>query len=131
MPTAQIQEKTSRHAWISSQPLNRDNVHERCNLGARHRWGIENNILVEKHHGYEYQHCFSENWKAMKGYHFLMRFGHLINILAQNTAFLAKMVYRLGVRGIIQFIRDTCKGPWLDADRIRQLQASPLQLRLE
>lgn len=129
--TAQIQEKTSRHAWISSQPLNRDNVHERCNLSARHRWGIENNILVEKHHGYEYQHCFSENWRAMKGYHFLMRLGHFINIVAQKTEFLAKMVRRWGVRGVIQFIRDTCKGPWLDAERIRQLHASSLQLRLE
>lgn len=129
--TAQIQEKTSRHVWISSQPLNRDNVHDRCNLGARHRWGIENNILVEKHHGYEYEHCFSENWRAMKGYHFLMRLGHFINIVAQKTEFLAKMVRRWGVRGVIQFIRDTCKGPWLNAERIRQLHASPLQLRLE
>jgi hypothetical protein len=33
--------ETSRHAWLSSQPLSQDNVHERCNLGARHRWGIE------------------------------------------------------------------------------------------
>lgn len=129
--TAQIQDKTSRHAWISSQPLNRDNVHERCNLGARHRWAIENNILVEKRHGYEYEHCFSEHWKAMKGYHFLMRLGHFINILAQKTAFLAKMVRRWGVRGVIQFIRDTCKGPWLDAERISRLHTSSPQLRLE
>ncbi|MGH9448871.1 MAG: transposase family protein, partial [Terriglobia bacterium] len=55
-------EKTSRHAWLSSQPLHRDNIHERCNLGARHRWGIENSFLVEKRHGYQYEHCFSHNW---------------------------------------------------------------------
>jgi len=30
--------ETARHAWLSSQPLSQDNVHERCNLGARHRW---------------------------------------------------------------------------------------------
>ncbi len=39
--------KTARHAWLSSQPLRRDTVHERCNLGARHRWGIEAGFLVE------------------------------------------------------------------------------------
>ncbi len=39
--------ETSRHAWLSSQPLSQDNVHERCNLGARHRWGIEAGFLVE------------------------------------------------------------------------------------
>jgi len=129
--TACIQEKTSRHAWISSQPLNRDNVHERCNLSARNRWAIENNILVEKRHGYQYEHCFSENWEAMRGYHFLMRLAHLINILAQNTAVLAKMVRRWGLRGLIQLIRDTCKGAWLDAERIRRLHASAPQLRFE
>jgi hypothetical protein len=129
--TAKPVEKTSHHAWISSQPLNRANVHERCNLIARHRWAIESNILVEKHQGYQYEHRFSENWTAMKGYHFLMRLGHLINALSQRTTHLAQIVRRRGVRGLIQFIRDTCKGPWLDADRIQQLRASPLQLRLE
>ena len=98
---------------------------------SRHRWAIENNILVEKRHGYQYEHCFSENWEAMRGYHFLMRLGHLINILAQNTAILARMVSRWGLRGLIQFIRDTCKGPWLDAERIRQLHSSIPQLRFE
>ncbi|HXM21187.1 MAG TPA: transposase family protein [Terriglobales bacterium] len=128
---ARIVEKTSRHAWISSQPLSRSNVHELCNLGARHRWAIESSILVEKRHGYQYEHCFSKNWEAMRGYHFLMRLGHLINILAQKTERLAQIARKRGLRGLIQFIRDTCKGPWLDADRIRQLHASSLQLRLE
>ena len=129
--TAEPVQRCSRHAWISSHPLNRDNVHERCNLIARHRWAIESNILVEKHHGYQYEHCFSENWTAMKGYHFLMRLGHLINVLSHWTTHLAQIIRRRGVRGLIQFIRETCKAPWLDADRIRQLHSSSLQLRLE
>ena len=41
-------QKTTRYAWISSAPRSPENVHERCNLGARHRWGIEEGILVEK-----------------------------------------------------------------------------------
>lgn len=89
--------KTSRHAWISSEPLNRGTVPERCNLGARHRWGIENNFLVEKPHGYPYQHCFSTDWKALPGYHYLMQLGHLINVLAQHTAVLAKRVRQFGL----------------------------------
>jgi DDE_Tnp_1-associated len=129
--TAETEQKTSRHVWISSETLNRGNVHERCNLTARHRWAIENSILIEKHHGYQYQHLFSQNWNAMRGYHFLMRLGHLINVLAQNTARLMQIVRHRGVRGLIQLIRDTCKGPWLDSERIRQLIASSPQLRLE
>ena len=66
----------------------------------------------------------------MRGYHFLMRLGHLINVLAQKTERLAQIVRRRGLRGLIQFIRETCKGPWLDGDRIRRLHASSYQLRL-
>lgn len=129
--TAKIVQETSRHAWISSEPLSRANVHERCNLGARHRWGIENSFLVEKRHGYQYEHCFSHNWNAMRGYHFLMRLAHLINVLAQNTAALARLIHRMGVRGLIQFLQETLSAPWLDANRIRVLLTSPFQLRLE
>jgi hypothetical protein len=123
--------KTARHAWISSAPLDRENVHERCNLGARHRWGIEEGILVEKHHGYQYKHCFSYNWEAMRGYHFLMQIAELLNILVENSARLARLVRSRGLRGLVQFLRLTCSGCWLDAERIRQLLASPCQIRLE
>ena len=85
---------------------------------------------MEKRQGYQYEHCFAHNWKAMKGYHFLMRLGHLINILTQNTEALAKLVVQRGVRGLIGFLRETCKGPWLDPERIRQVLAYPCQIRL-
>jgi len=55
----EILPKTARHAWISSRPLTRYNTHERCNLAARYRWGIEAGFLVEKHQGYHYEHAFA------------------------------------------------------------------------
>jgi hypothetical protein len=129
--SAQIVTKHSKHAWLSSEPLSRENVHERCNLGARHRWGIESSYLVEKRQGYEYEHCFSYNWQAMKGYHYLMRLGHLINTLVHRTAAMAKLVVRLGVRGLIEFVRTACAGSLLDQERIRLALTSPCQIRLE
>lgn len=123
--------KTSRHAWLSSKPLDRRNVHERCNLGARHRWGIEASILVEKRHGYNYEHCFSYNWNAMRGFHYLMRLGHMFNVLAQYSTALIKTVQKLGVRGFIDFVKSTMAGQWLDATRVRQRLEAPFQLRLD
>ena len=122
---------TSRHAWLSSNPLNKSNVHKRCNLGARHRWGIESSILVEKRHGYNYEHLFSHGWNAMKGFHFLMRMGHLLNVLAQYSAALIKTVQKLGVRGFIGFLRSTMAGPWLVAEKVRHRLEAPFQLRLD
>src|SRR5258707_8292181 len=53
-----------------------------------------------------------------------------INYLQRLTRKL-RLVRSRGRRGLIQFLRETCTGPWLDATRIQLLLASPCQLRLE
>ena len=127
--TEQIVTKHARHVWLSSVPLERTNVLIRCNQGARHRWGIESGFLVEKRCGYQYEHCFSYSWNAMKGYHYLMRIGHLLNVLVLGAVQLAKIVATLGARGFIRFIRQTLSGPWLDAEQIRRRLSQPTYLR--
>ncbi len=129
--STEVVKKQSRHVWISAEPLHKLNVHERCNLGARHRWGIESSILVEKHHGYQYEHCFSYNWDAMCGYHYLMRLGHALNVLARHTHVLAKYVCELGVRGLIALVRNTIASPWLNAEELERIATAPCQIRLE
>jgi hypothetical protein len=123
-------EKSSRHVWISSVPLTRWNLHELCNLGARARWTIETSFLVEKHHGYQYEHCFSHNWNAMKGYHCLMQLGHMFNVMAQYSGEMAKIIKDTGVRGLIRFVRETIASPWLNDIWLREKFAAPFQLRL-
>jgi hypothetical protein len=128
--THQEVEKASHHAWISSEPLTKGNLHQRCNLAARHRWNIEEGFLVEKHHGYRYEHCFSQNWQAMLGYHYLMHLGHALNVLAQYSEALIQFVQQKGVRGFIKFIRDSLCGPWFDPASLEEGLASNPQLRL-
>ncbi|MEE4239574.1 MAG: hypothetical protein V2I51_22880, partial [Anderseniella sp.] len=113
-----------------SRSLSRLNVHTRCNLGARYRWGIEGAFLVEKHQGYAYEHAFAKNWNAMKGYHYLMRLAHLINTLARFSKQLAGLFATLGVQAAIGFIRNTLTGPWLDAQQVEQRLSRPFRLRL-
>lgn len=120
--------KRSRHAWLSSRRLNRHNLHTRCNLGARHRWGIEAGFLVAKRQGYAYEHVFAEHWAAMRGYHYLMRLGQMLNTLARFSRHLKADYERQGVRGFLRYILDTLKGPWLDHARVEQLMSRPLRL---
>jgi len=127
--SGEIITKKSRHAWISNKPLTKKNIHERCNLAVRHRWGIESNILVEKCHGYQYEHCFSYNWKAMKGYHYLMRMAHLINVLTEYSEHLVSYMREMSIRVFINFVRSTLSGPWLD-EEIKLHLERPFQLRL-
>ena len=91
--------------------------------------GIEINFLIEKHHGYNYEHCFSYDWKAMKGYHYLMRLAHLINVLAEYSESLVSYINGKGIRNVILFIRNALSGPWLQGDIEKRILA-PCQLRL-
>ncbi|MCP4247777.1 MAG: hypothetical protein GY778_12080, partial [bacterium] len=128
--------RSARHAWISDEPPGWDTaagvpVHERCNLGARARWGIEDSMNTEKHRGYRYEHAFSYNWNAMRGFHYLMRLAHAMNALALGTRAVARQVREMGQLAYLDLVRETCANPWLAPEWCRRLLATPFQLRLE
>jgi len=125
----QVEERRSRYAWISSAPINRKNVHEHCNLMARNRWLHENNILKEKHQGYQYEHIFSHDWNAMKGYHYLMHIARLVNEMALHMESLQDHVVEIGIQdSIIRFFTAMSERS-LDTEKIRNLKNTKYQLR--
>lgn len=117
-------------AWVSGKPITKDNVIARCNRAGRHRWGIEENFLTEKTRGYSYEHAFSRDWNALKGWHALMRIAHLLNILTLHTVALWDTVKTLGMSGTLRFLRETLTGNWLDLTRLLASCNKPAQLRL-
>ena len=67
----------------------------------------------------------------MRGYHYLMRLGHALNVLARYSCALAKHVLTLGVRGLIALVRATIAAPWLRAEDIQRIATATCQIRLE
>ena len=120
----------SRWAWVSSVPLTAGNVVRRCNEMARRRWDIEEGLLVEKHFGYHYEHLYSRDWNAMRGWHALFALGQLINTLSLHVEQIWPIYQQFGLRGTIRFLRTTMMGLWLDRARLRALCHRPPQLRL-
>lgn len=125
----EFEEKHIRFVWISSSPITRENVISRCNLIARARWYIESNILLEKHYGYNYEHCFSYNWNAMKGYHYLMHIAHIINELMLNTKFFYTEVREKTMRGVINFFKIILKSAIIDKNSIMAILNRNWQIR--
>jgi hypothetical protein len=128
--TGQEVKKTKKFAWISFKEINKRNVETRCNLMGRPRWNIETQNLVEKYHGYSYAHCFSYNWNAMKGYHYLMHLGHIINVLTLYSSVLIKRVRERGARRTIKLIWLAFNGGELDTARIKMVLQVKYQIRL-
>lgn len=116
--TGEIEEKMTRYVWISSKALNSKNVFTRCTKMARYRWKIESNFLIEKHEGYNFEHCYSYNWQAMKGFHYLMKAGHFLNAMAVNSEMLIEYVKETGIRGFITELTLALGGAPLNANRI-------------
>ena len=66
----------------------------------------------------------------MKGYHFFMRIGLMLNVLARYSECFVELTCSLGIRGTIKFIFETLKGPWLNIDDIKKQVGDRPQLRL-
>lgn len=88
---------------------------------ARYRWKIESNFLIEKHEGYYFEHCYSYNWQAMKGFHYLMKVGHFLNVMAVNSELLLQYVDESGIRGFINDLWLALSGTVLDVQRIADI----------
>lgn len=125
-----VEEMNTRYAWISSKKIHEKNVFSRCTKMGRFRWCIENNILTEKHQGYEYEHCYSYSWNAMEGFHYLMKIGRLLNVLAVNSTALVEKVRTLGIRGFISHFKLACSGCLLNLGRIATVVANKSSWRL-
>jgi hypothetical protein len=106
------------------------NLHARCNLAARRRWNIENQIQDEKCNGYNYSHCYAYNWNVMKGFHFLMNIAVAMNELARNSESLFEEFIEKGFGRFIGFVRETLSGPWLDRQATEAKLRKKYQLRL-
>lgn len=124
------EKKQTHWAWISSRPLTKQNIVIRCNRMARRRWNIEECILTEKHHGYQYEHAFSLNWTAMKNWHVMMHLGHLLNILTLHTEALIDKVQELGIRGTLKFLRESWTNRWIDRAELLAFCNRPPRLRM-
>ena len=128
--TGVVENKKTRYCWLSSEQLTKRNIFDRCTRMGRYRWRIENNILTEKHQGYEYEHCYSYTWNAMEGYHYLMKIGRFLNVIATHSELLTSRVKAVGIRGFISSLKKALGCILLDRDRIRQVAESNYQLRL-
>jgi len=102
------EEKNTEYAWLSSNDVNVKNVERLCSIG-RSRWCIEIGFLVEKHHGYNYSHCYSYDWSTMKGFHVLMKYGIFINTLLMRSQSLCDFVTPCGNRGFIMKVWDVLR----------------------
>lgn len=123
-----IEKKETTYVWLSSKLITMTNVFKRCTLIARYRWQIENNILVEKHQGYGYEHSFAINANALKGYHYLSKIAHMIMTLVMMSSEVIDKVREVGKRGFVRFLRKCIESNVLELRKTKSKKKYYLQL---
>lgn len=124
-------QKERKFVWLSYKEITKGNVEKRCNYIGRPRWNIETQNLVQKHHGYSYEHCFSYDWNAMKGFHYLMHLGYIINLLTLHSKNVIGNVMNKGVRGTVKLLWNIFSGSILDYEKLNSMINIRYQVRLE
>ncbi len=119
--TGKIVKKAKMFAWISSKRITKGNVVTRCNFMARCRWSIEESILKEKKHGYNLEHCYSTDWKAMKGFYYLMRIAYLLNQLFQYSVNVFEQIKEYGIWGVMQRLVERLKNCCVDSEEVQRI----------
>lgn len=123
-----IEQKETTYVWLSSRPISKTNVFRRCTLIARYRWQIENNILVEKHQGYGYEHSYALNVNALKGYHYLSKIAHMVMTIVMMSLKVIDKVNEVGKRGFVIYLKKCLGSTVLEFRKTRSNKEYYLQL---
>lgn len=123
-----IEKKGTTYVWLSSKEITKENVFKRCTLIARYRWQIENNILVEKHQGYGYEHSYAISVNALKGYHYLSKIAHMIMTMVMMSSEVIDKVKEVGKRGFVRYIKKCLESNVLQLKETRSNREHYLQL---
>ena len=105
-------------------------IWDKDGIAARKRWLHENNILKEKHQGYRYEHIFSHDWDAMRGYHYIMHIARMLNEMALHSIYLTEHVKAVGVQAFIKKFQIAMTHRELNTERLSKVSESASQLRL-
>jgi hypothetical protein len=75
----------SGHKWLTNFILTQTNVDTLANQGGRLRWKIENEgFNVQKNHGFNLEHPYSQDGNARKIFYFLLQIAHMIFLLMEK-----------------------------------------------
>jgi hypothetical protein len=84
---------TSRWAWLTGLPLNRNTVVEVAAKGGRPRWLIENQgFNRQKNSGMQLEHVYSIDADKLKAYYLLLQIAHLLLLLLEKGSLLRRLV---------------------------------------
>jgi len=103
--------ETTTYEWLTNFRIDGNNVDIVANKGGRQRWKIENQgFNMQKNGGYNLEHAYSTNPRAIKNFYLLMQIAHIINQLAEYGSLLKNIQKTFGsIKNIAACLLDELK----------------------
>jgi hypothetical protein len=119
-------------AWITNLPVGCKSVITLANQGGRLRWKIENEgFNIQKNHGYELEHAYSQDPWAAKNFYVLLQVAHAINQLILKGSLIGDFARSFGsIRNFLRRLAETLRNSLLDP-HLFDPDAPAFQIRLD
>lgn len=126
--------KWTRYLWITNFRVDKQNYHYLTNRGARLRWKTENEgFNIQKNGGYNLEHPYSHDFRALKNFYLLMQIAHIINQLIERGSLLTMNIRQsLGsIRNIAKRLLEELRTSIFDIHKLKQELSVRFQIRLD
>lgn len=124
--------KVTRFVWATNIRVEKDNCVELANRGGRLRWKIENEgFNVQKNNGYEMEHAYSENPRALRNFYLLLQVAHIIGQLMEKGLLAPDLHAKIGgLRNVARLLWEDLRRVLPDVKELEIYLATAIQIRL-
>ncbi len=119
-------------AWLTNLNVGCKSVITLANQGGRLRWKIENEgFNIQKNHGYELEHAYSQHPWAAKNFYFLLQVAHAINQLMIKGSLIGNFEKSIGsIRNFLRRLAEALRNTLIDPN-VFDDDAPSFQIRLD
>lgn len=124
--------KAKTFVWMTDFALDQHNAASLAQRVGRQRWKIENEgFNIQKKHGYNLEHAYSEDEQAAKNFYLLIQIAHTIMQLLEHSSLLPDVARTFGSkRALSARLLECLRNRILPPDALDVATAAAIQIRL-
>jgi hypothetical protein len=121
----------TRFVWVTNLRVDPRTYLELANRGGRLRWKIENQgFNVQKTNGYEMEHAYSENPRALRIFYLLLQIAHILAQLMEKGLLAKDLADTIGgLRNVARLLWEDLRRGASNWEELERYLLTPIQIR--
>ena len=131
-PSSKGEIENTKFVWITNLNVDSNNF-KKIAKGGRLRWKIENEgFNIQKNRGYNLEHPYSKNERAMKNFYLLLQIAHIISQLIEKGSLLKDKIAKVfgSIANVFRQLLEDLRTKFFCQKDLERCISSPFQIRL-